>query len=65
MPLDALLKLIDDHYCRGAPTKGSHAWFNPKTIYITSNLHPKDWYIFLRKNILKFNPLIIIINFKK
>lgn len=26
------------------PVKGTHCWFNPEVIYITTNLHPRDWY---------------------
>jgi hypothetical protein len=41
--LTYLLKLID-RYTMQVPVKGAYAWWNPKTIYFTSNQHPKDWY---------------------
>lgn len=43
MPLDMLLRLLD-RYPVMVPTKGSHAWWKPKIIYITTNILPKDWY---------------------
>jgi len=44
LPLDALLKILDPHYVRKVPIKGSFTWFNPKRIIVTSNFHPKTWY---------------------
>lgn len=41
--LTYLLKLID-RYIFQVPVKGSYTWWAPKTIYFTSNLHPRDWY---------------------
>lgn len=38
-----LLRLLD-RYPMSVPVKGAYAWWNPTTIYITSNLEPKDWY---------------------
>lgn len=43
MQLVTLLRLID-RYPVMVPTKGAHVWFQPKTIYITTNILPKDWY---------------------
>jgi len=43
MQLVTLLRLID-RYPVMVPTKGAHTWFQPKTIYITTNILPKDWY---------------------
>lgn len=43
MPLDMLLRLLD-RYPVMVPTKGSHAWWKPEIIYITTNILPKDWY---------------------
>jgi len=43
MQLVTLLRLID-RYPVMVPTKGSHTWFQPKIIYITTNILPKDWY---------------------
>lgn len=41
--LSYLLKLLD-RYPMPVPVKGNHTWWRPKTIYITSNLNPQDWY---------------------
>lgn len=41
--LTYLLKLLD-RYIFQVPVKGGYVWWYPKQIYITSNLHPKDWY---------------------
>uniref|UniRef100_UPI004048B910 hypothetical protein n=1 Tax=Polynucleobacter sp. TaxID=2029855 RepID=UPI004048B910 len=43
MQLVTLLRLID-RYPVMVPTKGAHCWFKPKTIFITTNILPKDWY---------------------
>lgn len=43
MHLTTLLKLID-RYPQLVPTKGSHTWFYPTHVYITTNILPKDWY---------------------
>ncbi len=41
--LTYLLKLID-RYVWQVPTKGGFTWWNPKTIYFTSNLKLDEWY---------------------
>lgn len=41
--LSYLLKLLD-RYIFQVPVKGGYTWWAPKVIYITSNLHPKEWY---------------------
>lgn len=41
--LTYLLKLID-RYVFQVPVKGGYCWWNPRVIYFTSNLNPKDWY---------------------
>jgi hypothetical protein len=41
--LSYLLKLLD-RYVFQVPIKGGHTWWCPSTIFITSNLHPKEWY---------------------
>lgn len=41
--LSYLLRLLD-RYPMSVPIKGSFGWWAPKTIYITSNLKPEDWY---------------------
>lgn len=38
-----LLRLLD-RYPMQVQVKGAYAWWVPKTIYITSNIHPNDWY---------------------
>ncbi len=43
MPLTTLLRLID-RYPVQVPTKGSHTWFFPTHIYVTTNIFPRDWY---------------------
>ncbi len=43
MTLCTLLKLID-RYPQLVPTKGSHTWFYPIHVYVTTNILPKDWY---------------------
>ena len=41
--LSYLLRILD-RYPMQVPVKGGYAWWVPCTIYITSNLHPKEWY---------------------
>lgn len=41
--LTQLLRLLDQ-YPISCPSKGSHVWWCPETITITSNLHPWEWY---------------------
>nr|QKV51052.1 putative replication associated protein [Crucivirus sp.] len=41
--LTQLLRLLDK-YPISCPSKGSHVWWCPKTITITTNLHPWEWY---------------------
>lgn len=41
--LVALLRLLD-RYPVLLPTKGSHTWWLPSTIYITTNIRPSLWY---------------------
>lgn len=41
--LVSLLRLLD-RYPVLVPTKGSHTWWLPDRIYITTNILPKDWY---------------------
>ena len=41
--LTYLLKLLD-RYPFQVPIKGAYCWWGPKTIYFTSNQHPKEWY---------------------
>lgn len=41
--LTLFLKLLHE-YTERVPTKGSHTWWTPKRIIITSNFHPDRWY---------------------
>lgn len=41
--LSYLLKLLD-RYVMPVPVKGAQVWWCPKTIYITSNIKPDEWY---------------------
>jgi len=43
IPFHLLLRLLDRYPIR-VSVKGSHTFFNPNTIYITSNKIPIDWY---------------------
>lgn len=41
--LSYLLKLLD-RYMMQVPVKGGYVWWNPKVIYLTSNIDPNEWY---------------------
>ncbi len=41
--LNSLLQLLD-RYPIQVPTKGSHTWWMPNEVFITTNILPKDWY---------------------
>lgn len=41
--LCSLLRLLD-RYPVLVPTKGSHTWWLPNEVFITTNILPKDWY---------------------
>ncbi len=43
MSLVMLLQLLDRYPVR-VPVKGAHTWWMPTKIVITSNIHPRDWY---------------------
>jgi len=43
MTLTYLLRLLD-RYPVMVPTKGSHTWWMPEIIYVTTNIHPALWY---------------------
>lgn len=43
--LCSLLRLLD-RYPVLVPTKGSHTWWLPNEVFITTNIEPKDWYDF-------------------
>jgi hypothetical protein len=47
--LSYLLKLLD-RYIFQVPVKGNFVWWVPKTIFITSNIEPKEWYENANKN---------------
>lgn len=41
--LCSLLRLLD-RYPVLVPTKGSHTWWLPNKVFVTTNIMPKDWY---------------------
>ena len=41
--LSSLLRLLD-RYPVLVPTKGSHTWWLPNEVFVTTNILPKDWY---------------------
>jgi len=41
--LSDLLRLLD-RYAESVPTKGSFVGWKPKRVFITTNIHPWDWY---------------------
>lgn len=43
MTLDNTLKYFD-RYVRAVPVKGTHTWYCPQVIVVTSNYHPRHWY---------------------
>lgn len=43
MPLAQLLRLLD-RYPVQVPTKGSHTWWLPNRVYVTTNILPSLWY---------------------
>lgn len=43
LPLTELLRLLQPGPLQ-VPTKGGHTWWNPKRIFMTTNVHPRDWY---------------------
>ncbi|QMW69021.1 replication-associated protein [Crucivirus-527] len=49
------LRLVDtlrllDLYAIQAPTKGGFCWWCPTIIIITTNVHPRDWYDYSKRN---------------
>lgn len=54
--LDFILRLLDKWPVM-VPTKGSHAWFNPDIVMVTTNLKPSEWYNFTRREV-KYEALI-------
>lgn len=42
--LDELLRVADPWCTERVPVKGSHVWWQPYKLYITTNIHPRDWY---------------------
>lgn len=48
MNLTSLLRLLD-RYPIQVPTKGGHGWFFPEVIYVTTNIHPVDWYTWTKR----------------
>jgi len=48
MGLDELLLLLDKYPIQ-TETKGGFTWFNPTTIYVTTNCHIDDWYDYSKR----------------
>lgn len=46
--LDYTLRLLD-RYPAQVPIKGSHTWWLPDKVMITSNIHPRQWYNFTKR----------------
>lgn len=46
--LTALLQVLDREPCV-VPVKGSHVWWYPDYIHITTNIHPSQWYDYTRR----------------
>lgn len=46
--LVALLQILD-RYPVQVPVKCSHVWWHPKLIYLTTNIHPWEWYDYSRR----------------
>lgn len=43
VPLSTCLQILDRYAIR-VPVKGSHVWWLPRRVYITTNYHPREWY---------------------
>lgn len=43
VPLSTLLQVLDRYPIR-VPVKGGFTWFVPKRVYVTTNIHPSEWY---------------------
>lgn len=43
LPFTRLLRVLDK-FPELVPVKGGYVWFNPKKIFITSNISPRLWY---------------------
>ncbi len=43
MRLDVCLEMLDVYPAR-MPVKNAHTWWLPDILYLTTNIHPKDWY---------------------
>lgn len=42
--LDDCLRLFDPYGVQRVPVKGGYRWWNPKRIFITTNIHPRGWW---------------------
>jgi len=43
LTLKALLRITHEHRAR-VPIKGSYVWWEARRVFITTNVHPRDWY---------------------
>jgi hypothetical protein len=53
------LRLVDalrllDRYPLQVPRKGGFNWFCPENIIITTNIHPRDWYVWKDREVQQF-----------
>lgn len=55
VPLQTLLTILDrssigyvydllSRYVQQVAVKGGHAWWSPERVYVTTNIHPRNWY---------------------
>jgi len=49
MPLVQLLRLLDIYRVQ-VPYKGGYVWFAPQNILITTNVHPRKWYDYEKRD---------------
>lgn len=43
VPLSTVLQILDRYAIR-VPVKGGFTWWLPKRVYVTTNVHPRNWY---------------------
>lgn len=48
VPLSQVLLLLDQ-YDQTVPVKGSHVRWTPEVVYITTNIHPRQWYDYAQR----------------
>ncbi len=55
--LDTILKILDPWNPQKLPYKGGHCWWNPETVYITTNIPPSEWYEWNTKTDMHGQPM--------